>query len=65
MKDYKFIFTDKYFVPVVTYLIFSVGDYTGRVLAGFFQWVRLFLRVSFELTEIVYAYYSQRVKNGS
>ncbi|XP_020285333.1 equilibrative nucleoside transporter 1 [Pseudomyrmex gracilis] len=29
---------DIYFVPVVTYLIFSTGDYVGRVLSGIFQW---------------------------
>lgn len=31
---------DVYFVPVVTYLIFSMGDYAGRVLSGIFQWPR-------------------------
>ncbi|XP_012217468.1 equilibrative nucleoside transporter 1 isoform X2 [Linepithema humile] len=31
---------DIYFVPVVTYLIFSTGDYAGRVLSGIFQWPR-------------------------
>ncbi|XP_032665983.1 equilibrative nucleoside transporter 3 isoform X1 [Odontomachus brunneus] len=31
---------DVYFVPVVTYLIFSTGDYAGRVLSGIFQWPR-------------------------
>ncbi|XP_043262461.1 equilibrative nucleoside transporter 3 [Colletes gigas] len=29
---------DIYFVPVVTYLIFSIGDYTGRILSGILQW---------------------------
>ncbi|XP_012531984.1 equilibrative nucleoside transporter 1 [Monomorium pharaonis] len=29
---------DIYFVPVVTYLIFSMGDYAGRVLCGILQW---------------------------
>ncbi|XP_072756541.1 equilibrative nucleoside transporter 1 [Anoplolepis gracilipes] len=29
---------DIYFVPVVTYLIFSTGDYAGRILSGIFQW---------------------------
>lgn len=29
---------DIYFVPVVTYLIFSTGDYAGRVLSGILQW---------------------------
>ncbi|XP_050450568.1 equilibrative nucleoside transporter 1 [Cataglyphis hispanica] len=29
---------DIYFIPVVTYLIFSTGDYAGRVLSGIFQW---------------------------
>ncbi|XP_076227200.1 equilibrative nucleoside transporter 1 isoform X2 [Nomia melanderi] len=31
---------DVYFVPVVTYLIFSMGDYTGRILSGILQWVQ-------------------------
>lgn len=31
---------DVYFVPVVTYLIFSSGDYIGRVLSGIVQWPR-------------------------
>ncbi|XP_077276238.1 equilibrative nucleoside transporter 1 isoform X2 [Temnothorax americanus] len=31
---------DIYFVPVVTYLIFSIGDYAGRVLSGILQWPR-------------------------
>ncbi|KAG7213809.1 hypothetical protein KM043_003025 [Ampulex compressa] len=30
--------SDVYFVPVVTYLIFSIGDYVGRILSGIFQW---------------------------
>ncbi|XP_066597942.1 equilibrative nucleoside transporter 1 [Prorops nasuta] len=40
---------DIYFVPVVTYLIFSIGDYAGRVLCGIFQkpkgkpWLVIFL----------------------
>ncbi|XP_053978971.1 equilibrative nucleoside transporter 3 [Hylaeus anthracinus] len=29
---------DIYFVPVVTYLIFSIGDYAGRILSGILQW---------------------------
>ncbi|XP_017772160.1 PREDICTED: equilibrative nucleoside transporter 3 [Nicrophorus vespilloides] len=29
--------TNTYFVPVVSYLLFSTGDYTGRLLAGYFQ----------------------------
>lgn len=29
---------DIYFVPVVTYLIFSSGDYIGRILSGVLQW---------------------------
>ncbi|EZA57319.1 equilibrative nucleoside transporter 1 isoform X2 [Ooceraea biroi] len=31
---------DIYFVPVVTYLLFSTGDYAGRVLSGVLQWPR-------------------------
>lgn len=34
------VVSDVYFVPVVTYLIFSTGDYAGRILSGIFQWVR-------------------------
>lgn len=33
------LFLDVYFVPVVAYLIFSCGDYVGRLLAGSLQWV--------------------------
>ncbi|KZC09006.1 PREDICTED: equilibrative nucleoside transporter 3 [Dufourea novaeangliae] len=29
---------DVYFVPTVTYLIFSMGDYVGRIFSGIFQW---------------------------
>ncbi|CAL7934532.1 unnamed protein product [Xylocopa violacea] len=29
---------DIYFIPVVTYLVFSCGDYAGRILSGIFQW---------------------------
>ncbi|XP_044001864.1 equilibrative nucleoside transporter 3-like [Aphidius gifuensis] len=29
---------DVYFVPVVTFLVFSCGDYAGRLLSGFFLW---------------------------
>lgn len=29
---------DVYFVPVVTYLLFSCGDYAGRLLSGIFLW---------------------------
>lgn len=42
LADYsRNVFSDVYFVPVVTYLIFSTGDYVGRVLSGIFQWVRI------------------------
>ncbi|XP_075224415.1 equilibrative nucleoside transporter 1 [Lycorma delicatula] len=27
-----------YFIPVVAYLLFSITDYTGRLLAGYLQW---------------------------
>ncbi|XP_043801835.1 equilibrative nucleoside transporter 3 isoform X1 [Apis laboriosa] len=37
-KGKGYIWNDIYFVPVVTYLIFSCGDYTGRILSGIFQW---------------------------
>lgn len=39
-KRFEMILLDIYFVPVVTYLIFSTGDYAGRILSGIFQWVR-------------------------
>ncbi|KAF5274247.1 hypothetical protein FQR65_LT04365 [Abscondita terminalis] len=31
---------DIYFVPVVSYLLFNCGDYTGRILAVLVQWPR-------------------------
>lgn len=40
-SEYKgkgYAWNDIYFVPVVTYLIFSAGDYAGRVLCGVLQW---------------------------
>ncbi|XP_076239830.1 equilibrative nucleoside transporter 1 [Calliopsis andreniformis] len=37
-KGKGYAWNDIYFVPVVTYLIFSIGDYVGRILSGFFQW---------------------------
>ncbi|KAI4503602.1 hypothetical protein M0802_001005 [Mischocyttarus mexicanus] len=36
-KGKGYAWNDIYFVPVVTYLIFSTGDYAGRVLSGFLQ----------------------------
>ncbi|KYN08115.1 PREDICTED: equilibrative nucleoside transporter 1 [Cyphomyrmex costatus] len=39
-KGKSHAWNDIYFVPVVTYLIFSIGDYAGRVLCGIFQWPR-------------------------
>ncbi|XP_044743206.1 equilibrative nucleoside transporter 1 [Chrysoperla carnea] len=32
------LWNDVYFVPVVTYLVFSLGDYFGRIIAGILQW---------------------------
>ncbi|XP_046739541.1 equilibrative nucleoside transporter 1 isoform X2 [Diprion similis] len=29
---------DIYFIPVVAYLLFSIGDYAGRILAGLLEW---------------------------
>ncbi|XP_029032918.1 equilibrative nucleoside transporter 1 [Osmia bicornis bicornis] len=37
-KGKGYAWNDIYFVPVVTYLIFSSGDYAGRILSGIFQW---------------------------
>ncbi|XP_024946180.1 equilibrative nucleoside transporter 3 isoform X2 [Cephus cinctus] len=37
-KGKGYAWNDIYFVPVVTYLIFSTGDYVGRLLAGYFLW---------------------------
>ncbi|KAL6268741.1 hypothetical protein P5V15_001867 [Pogonomyrmex californicus] len=39
-KGKGYAWNDIYFVPVVTYLIFSMGDYAGRILSGIFQWPR-------------------------
>ncbi|XP_024081088.1 equilibrative nucleoside transporter 3 isoform X2 [Cimex lectularius] len=30
--------TDIYFVPVVTFLLYSVCDYSGRIISGYLQW---------------------------
>lgn len=32
--------TDVYFAPVIAYLLFSVCDYLGRLIAGYLQWPR-------------------------
>ena len=37
-KGKGYAWSDIYFVPVVTYLIFSAGDYIGRILSGILQW---------------------------
>ncbi|CAK9820988.1 Equilibrative nucleoside transporter 3 [Anthophora plagiata] len=37
-KGKGYAWNDIYFIPVVTYLIFSSGDYVGRLLSGIFQW---------------------------
>ncbi|CAK9830277.1 Equilibrative nucleoside transporter 3 [Anthophora retusa] len=37
-KGKGYAWNDIYFIPVVTYLIFSSGDYAGRLLSGIFQW---------------------------
>ncbi|XP_012142098.1 equilibrative nucleoside transporter 1 [Megachile rotundata] len=37
-KGKGYAWNDIYFVPVVTYLIFSSGDYVGRILSGILQW---------------------------
>ncbi|KAJ8673448.1 hypothetical protein QAD02_004710 [Eretmocerus hayati] len=37
-KGHGHQWNDKYFVPVVTYLLFSCGDYMGRILSGIFIW---------------------------
>lgn len=44
LKLYIFL-ADKYFVPVIAYLIFSTFDYIGRVLAGSLLWVSYFSTV--------------------
>lgn len=33
----EIFFLDKYFVPVIAYLLFSTGDYIGRLIAGKLQ----------------------------
>ncbi|XP_034934668.1 equilibrative nucleoside transporter 3 [Chelonus insularis] len=37
-KGKGYAWNDIYFVPVVTYLTFSCGDYIGRLLSGIFLW---------------------------
>lgn len=49
------VLPDVYFVPVVTYLIFSTGDYTGRVLSGILQWVYTNLYFGYGLRSRLYA----------
>lgn len=39
-KGRGYAWNDIYFVPVVTYLIFSLSDYVGRIVAGIFEWPR-------------------------
>lgn len=34
------IWADVYFQPVITFLLFNVGDYVGRQVAGFIMWPR-------------------------
>jgi solute carrier family 29 (equilibrative nucleoside transporter), member 1/2/3 len=34
------LWNDKYFVPVVNYLLFNSGDYLGRICAGLYEWPR-------------------------
>ncbi|KAL0267077.1 UNVERIFIED_CONTAM: hypothetical protein PYX00_009441 [Menopon gallinae] len=46
----------KYFVPVVAFLIFSIWDYIGRILAGYLKWPmrRKFLILGFSFVRIVF-----------
>ncbi|KAK0178513.1 hypothetical protein PV327_007399 [Microctonus hyperodae] len=37
-KGKGYAWSDIYFVPVITYLTFSCGDYLGRLLCGHLQW---------------------------
>lgn len=37
IKLIYFLPLDVYFVPTIAYLLFSVGDYLGRIVAGRFQ----------------------------
>lgn len=54
-KGHGFKWNDVYFVPVVGYLIFSCGDYLGRLLAGIFQWPRKgCLLLTFNVMRIVF-----------
>lgn len=38
-------FLDTYFVPVTCFLLFNVGDFSGRLAASFVQWVCMILLV--------------------
>lgn len=42
-KKVKYFFSDTYFVPTINYLLFNVGDYIGRLIAGRVQKVFVFL----------------------
>ncbi|KAF2903033.1 hypothetical protein ILUMI_03151 [Ignelater luminosus] len=54
-KGHGYKWNDIYFVPVVAYLIFSCGDYLGRLLAGILQWPRKgYLLVTFNLLRLVF-----------
>lgn len=34
-----YLWNDVYFIPVTNYLVYSLGDYLGRIVAGKFVWV--------------------------
>lgn len=54
-KGKGYAWNDVYFVPVITYLTFSCGDYLGRLLCGHLQWVYSFyLRKKILYMYIVY-----------
>jgi len=55
----KGLWPEKFFIPVSCFLLFNIGDYTGRFLAGFIQWPKpsklgAVLTLTFSLLRVVF-----------
>ncbi|KAL5008351.1 hypothetical protein ScPMuIL_013932 [Solemya velum] len=37
-RDKSSIWSDEYFIPVVCFLLFNIGDWAGRIVAGWIHW---------------------------